>query len=54
MFTKLKKYMSCACRLAADVAAASFQQTQSKIDTDLMSLGAHFKALQEHANRQAF
>jgi len=40
--------------LAADVAAASFQQTQSKIDTDLMSLGAHFKALQEHANRQAF
>lgn len=40
-------------RLAEDLAAATFRQTQEKLHQDLEQLKEHFKHKQEHADRAA-
>lgn len=45
-------YFRVPCRLAAEVAAASFTQTLGRVDADLAALDEYLRSRQEHANRQ--
>ena len=49
--------MTCCCcylRAAADLASATYAQTEKKVDADLANMKKYIGDAQDHANRQAF
>ena len=49
--------MTCYCcylRAAADLASATYAQTEKKVEADLANMKKYLTDAQDHANRQAF